>query len=108
MAVGRGIFAEHLIDYDAASNILSWQWSAGTGVDPQPYFRIFNPYTQAAKFDPEGSYLYHWLPEIRSIAPKRLGVEETWHSSRFDNYPQPIVDQKQSSNNALRYFQNSL
>ena len=105
---GEAFFAEHLIDYDAASNILSWQWSAGTGVDPQPYFRIFNPYTQAAKFDPEGSYLYHWLPEIRSIAPKRLGVEETWHSSRFDNYPQPIVDQKQSSNNALRYFQNTL
>ncbi|MDD5160115.1 MAG: deoxyribodipyrimidine photo-lyase [Sulfuricurvum sp.] len=86
---GERFFAEHLMDYDAASNILSWQWSAGTGVDPQPYFRIFNPYTQSAKFDKEGLYIKKYLPDS--------GCE----------YPKPIVDHKQSSKRALEYFKNT-
>lgn len=105
---GEAFFARHLNDYDAASNILSWQWSAGTGVDPQPYFRIFNPYTQTSKFDPSGEYIYHWLPEVRSIDRKRLGIEETWLSSRIDGYPKPIVGQKESSQKALRYFKDTI
>jgi deoxyribodipyrimidine photo-lyase len=54
---GERFFALHLLDFDAASNLLSWQWSAGTGVDPQPYFRIFNPYLQAKKFDKDAIYI---------------------------------------------------
>lgn len=87
---GERFFAEHLNDYDASSNILSWQWSAGTGVDPQPYFRIFNPYTQSAKFDKEGLYIKKHLPDA------------------WSEYPKPIVDHKESSKRALEYFKSSL
>lgn len=87
---GEAFFARHLMDYDAASNILSWQWSAGTGVDPQPYFRIFNPYTQSEKFDKEGRYINKYL------------------DGNDDQYPQPIVDHKESSKKALEYFKSSL
>lgn len=87
---GEAFFAHHLMDYDAASNILSWQWSAGTGVDPQPYFRIFNPYTQSEKFDKEGRYINKHL------------------DGNDDQYPQPIVDHKESSKKALEYFKSAL
>ncbi len=58
---GERYFASRLTDYDPANNNGGWQWSAGTGVDAQPYFRIFNPYTQAEKFDPDGTYRKKWL-----------------------------------------------
>ncbi len=67
---GERFFAKHLLDYDAASNILSWQWSAGTGIDPQPYFRIFNPYLQSKKFDKEAIYIKMWVPELESVDAK--------------------------------------
>ncbi|MDD5053415.1 MAG: deoxyribodipyrimidine photo-lyase [Sulfuricurvum sp.] len=85
---GEAFFAKYLMDYDAASNILSWQWSAGTGIDPQPYFRIFNPYTQSQKFDKDGLYTHRWLKDATPI-------------------PQ-IVDHKESSERALKYFKRSL
>lgn len=85
---GEEFFAQYLNDYDASSNILSWQWCAGTGVDPQPYFRIFNPATQTQKFDKEGHYIRRWLKEAHARIP--------------------IVDHKESSHRALEYFKNSL
>jgi deoxyribodipyrimidine photo-lyase len=87
---GEAFFARHLMDYDAASNILSWQWSAGTGVDPQPYFRIFNPYTQSEKFDKEGLYIKKHLDGNKG------------------QYAMPIVDHKESSKKALEYFKSTL
>lgn len=105
---GEAFFAEHLNDYDAASNILSWQWSAGTGVDPQPYFRIFNPYTQSLKFDASGKYIRQWLPELAHLPPAHLSDEKTLFFSDIDGYPKPIVNHKESSQKALRYFKNSL
>lgn len=101
---GEIFFAKHLNDYDASSNILSWQWSAGTGVDPQPYFRIFNPYTQAAKFDSTGVYIRKWLPELAALSPKILHNEEALSTLGLSNYPPPIVNQKVSSKKALEYF----
>jgi len=62
---GEAFFAKHLLDYDASANILSWQWCAGTGIDPQPYFRIFNPYAQSLKFDKEAGYIKRYLPLLR-------------------------------------------
>ena len=59
--LGEQYFASRLTDYDPANNNGGWQWSAGTGCDAQPYYRIFNPYTQAAKFDPDGKYVKKWL-----------------------------------------------
>jgi deoxyribodipyrimidine photo-lyase len=85
---GERFFSEHLMDYDAASNILSWQWSAGTGVDPQPYFRIFNPTTQSEKFDKNQLYITRYLPN--------------------DYRLEPIDDHKESSAKALEYFKKSL
>jgi deoxyribodipyrimidine photo-lyase len=101
---GEAFFAQHLNDYDASSNILSWQWSAGTGVDPQPYFRIFNPYTQTKKFDKEAHYLYKWLPQLATIPPKILYQEEKLSALRLEEYPTPIVNQKISAKRALEYF----
>lgn len=96
------------MDYDAASNILSWQWSAGTGVDPQPYFRIFNPYTQTERFDKEGIYIKHYLPEIRNVPSKILRDEQGLKEYSINNYPHPIVDHKISSKKALDYFKSTL
>lgn len=103
---GEKFFAQHLMDYDAASNILSWQWSAGTGVDPQPYFRIFNPYTQTGKFDKEGTYIKHYLPELSDLPAKFLGDESLLMQYSSTHYPKPIVDHKTSSQKALNYFKN--
>ncbi|HMU69965.1 MAG TPA: FAD-binding domain-containing protein, partial [Chitinophagales bacterium] len=72
---GEAWFAKHLLDFDLASNNGGWQWAAGCGVDAAPYFRIFNPYEQAKKFDPEGKYIRKWIAEIDELT-----------------YPQPIVD----------------
>lgn len=101
---GEHFFAKYLIDYDASSNILSWQWSAGTGVDPQPYFRIFNPYAQAAKFDAKGEYIRRWVPELDAISPQIFHNEEALSLLKLNNYPPPIVSHKISSKKALEYF----
>lgn len=105
---GERFFAEHLNDYDASSNILSWQWSAGTGVDPQPYFRIFNPYLQAAKFDKEGLYIRTWLPELNHLSPKNLHDEAALNTIQIDGYPKPMVNHKISSQRALEFFSTAL
>lgn len=105
---GEAFFAEHLLDYDAASNILSWQWSAGTGIDPQPYFRIFNPYLQAKKFDKEALYIKHFCPELKAIAPKALHDEEYLFAHAIAGYPKPILRHKEASAAALAYFKRSV
>ena len=66
--LGEQYFASRLTDYDPANNNGGWQWSAGTGCDAQPYYRIFNPYTQAAKFDPDGEYRKKWLTRKKEVA----------------------------------------
>lgn len=104
---GEAFFAEHLMDYDASSNILSWQWSAGTGVDPQPYFRIFNPYTQTSKFDSNGIYIHRWIPRLSSVSPATLYNEAVLSKLHLNEYPIPIVNHQNSSQKALAYFKNS-
>lgn len=91
---GEEFFAKHLLDYDAASNILSWQWSGGTGIDPQPYFRIFNPYTQTKRFDKECIYIKRWLPALKDIEPKKLYSEEWLLQNHIPSYPKPLVFQR--------------
>lgn len=70
--MGEIFFMEHLIDGDFASNNGGWGWSASTGVDPQPYFRIFNPLLQSEKFDPEGEYIRKWVPELKGVSAKAV------------------------------------
>ncbi|MFA6143875.1 MAG: deoxyribodipyrimidine photo-lyase [Sulfurimonas sp.] len=105
---GERFFAQHLMDYDAASNILSWQWSAGTGVDPQPYFRIFNPYTQTKKFDHEGIYIKKYLPQLAQTPVKFLADESLLRQYPPPSYPTPIVEHSASSKRALEYFRLSI
>lgn len=94
--VGEAFFAKHLLDYDKASNVLSWQWSASTGIDPQPYFRILNPYTQAKTYDPEATYIKRHLPELRHLSPKEIHNESFLGANNVSNYPKPIVSQKKA------------
>ena len=68
---GARVFMHHLVDGDLASNQHGWQWTAGTGTDPAPYFRIFNPITQGEKFDPDGDYVRRWVPELRASRARR-------------------------------------
>ena len=65
---GARYFMRHLVDGDLASNQHGWQWTAGTGTDASPYFRIFNPVTQSKRFDPDGDYIRRWVPELRGVS----------------------------------------
>ncbi len=84
------------MDADLANNTLDWQWLGGTGADTAPYFRIFNPVTQAEKFDPDGAYISRWLPELSKLPPALRYAP--WTDPRTlarhaPDYPrQPIVD----------------
>lgn len=92
---GEQFFAQHLIDYDPAINNGNWQWVASTGVDPVPYFRIFNPWLQAKKFDSQAEYIKKWIPELRSLSADEIHTyfkrKEPFSDS---NYPLPMVDHK--------------
>jgi len=70
--LGEEYFAKYLTDYDPSSNNGGWQWSSGTGADAQPYFRIFNPYTQAEKHDPNCIYIKKWQPQYSKLSPKEI------------------------------------
>ncbi|HVK20670.1 MAG TPA: deoxyribodipyrimidine photo-lyase [Actinokineospora sp.] len=86
---GARHFMRTLVDGDLASNQHGWQWTAGSGTDAAPYFRVFNPTTQGEKFDPNGDYVRRYVPELRGIAGKAV------HKASVDGYPVPIVDHAQ-------------
>lgn len=88
---GERYFARKLLDYDLAANNGNWQWAAGTGCDAAPYFRIFNPYTQANKFDPTTQYTQKWVPELNT-----------------SRYPSPIIDHVQARERCLAAFKKGL
>jgi deoxyribodipyrimidine photo-lyase len=92
---GERYFAQHLIDYDPCVNNGNWQWAASTGCDAQPYFRIFNPWLQQLKFDPDCRYIYRWLPELQALPPKIIHQWDKKHS--VCGYPAPIVDHGRES-----------
>ena len=77
---GARHFMRHLVDGDLASNQHGWQWTAGTGTDAAPYFRIFNPVTQGSKFDPGGAYIRRWVPELAGL--DRREIHEPWRRAR--------------------------
>jgi len=103
---GERWFARHLVDYDPAVNNGSWQWAASTGADAQPWFRVFNPWRQQKKFDPEAEYVRRWVPELAELEPAEiLALERTRPAglSRED-YPDPIVDHRQRAEQAKELF----
>ncbi len=99
---GARWFWDTLVDADLASNTLGWQWSAGSGADAAPYFRIFNPVTQGEKFDPAGVYVKRWVPELAALPPKR--VHRPWETPPA-GYPAPILDLARSRAAALDALQ---
>ncbi|WP_418277952.1 cryptochrome/photolyase family protein [Isoptericola jiangsuensis] len=101
---GAEHFMAHLVDGDVSQNQLNWQWVAGTGHDAAPYFRIFNPVTQGAKFDPDGRYVRRWVPELRDIEGGR--VHEPWKlDTPPAGYPAPLVDHRHERQVSLDDFQ---
>ncbi|KAK4626357.1 Deoxyribodipyrimidine photo-lyase [Fulvia fulva] len=109
--MGERYFMEHLIDGDFASNNGGWGFSASTGVDPQPYFRIFNPLLQSEKFDMEGEYIRKWVPELRGIEGKAIHAPyERGKAKEAEKagYPRPMVDHKQAREKALARYKGGL
>ncbi|MCB9438568.1 MAG: deoxyribodipyrimidine photo-lyase [Anaerolineales bacterium] len=101
---GETHFMQWLIDGDPAANNGGWQWSAGTGTDAQPYFRIFNPVSQSQKFDPDGEYIRHWVPELRGV-PDRY-IHSPWQMTPPPaDYPPPIVDHAAARARTLAAYQ---
>jgi deoxyribodipyrimidine photo-lyase len=101
--IGEQHFMENLIDGDFASNNGGWQWSSATGCDAAPYFRIFNPTTQSKKFDENGDYIRHYVPELSDLSNKDIHDPNKDYRKACD-YPEPIIDYKQSRQQALDWF----
>ena len=109
---GRDWFWDCLVDADLANNSMGWQWIAGCGVDAAPYFRVFNPVLQGKKFDPQGSYTRHFVPELEKLPEKYLF--SPWEAPESilreasvilgETYPRPLVDLKRSRVRALEAY----
>jgi deoxyribodipyrimidine photo-lyase len=107
--IGRDWFAECLTDWDPASNAMGWQWSAGSGPDATPYFRVFNPETQLDKFDKNRNYVDRWIAEGRENPSATAlsyfdAIPESWNLSPLDKYPAPIVTPAQGRLRALEAY----
>ncbi len=110
---GARFFLQHLVDGDLPANNGGWQWVAGTGADAAPYYRIFNPVTQAERFDPDGDYIRRWVPELARLDPPAIFAP--WQASPADlhaagvrlgaDYPHPMVDHLTARDRALARFQ---
>jgi deoxyribodipyrimidine photo-lyase len=94
----------HLVDGDFPANNGGWQWSASTGCDAQPYFRIFNPVSQGKKFDPGGRFVRTWLPELEGVPDRYIHCPWTWSGSKQLPYPPPIVDHAKERLIALQRY----
>jgi deoxyribodipyrimidine photo-lyase len=112
---GEAHFLRHLVDGDIAANNGGWQWCAGSGTDAQPYFRIFNPVTQAGNFDPDGEYVRRWVPELAAL--QTPAIHAPWaHPKALDvagirlgeQYPEPIVDHAEARQRTLAAYSAAL
>jgi deoxyribodipyrimidine photo-lyase len=110
--IGERWFRHLLVDADVAQNVGNWQWSAGTGFDAAPYFRVFNPVTQSRRFDPRGAYIKSWLPELAGMPPN--SVHAPWTASPEVlsaagvtlgvDFPFPIIDHAFARQRALSAY----
>jgi len=91
---GEAVFMRGLVDGDFANNNGGWQWSASTGVDAAPYFRVFNPVRQSERWDPEGRFIRTWCPELAGLGPKEIHDPSRLGAGRLArlDYPEPLVD----------------
>lgn len=110
--LGEAYFADHLIDYDSASNIGGWQWAASTGTDAVPYFRVFNPTTQSQKFDSEGEFIRRYLPVLKDVpkawihAPHLMSADSQKKAGILigKDYPLPMVDHQEARKLVMAFF----
>jgi deoxyribodipyrimidine photo-lyase len=101
--IGERHFMRHLLDGDVANNRGGWQWTAGVGADAQPWFRIFNPVRQGRRFDPDGTWVRHWVPELEGLDDRH--VHAPWEAPEPPSgYPAPIVDLAAGRERALAAF----
>lgn len=110
---GEKWFWDTLVDADAGSNPANWQWVAGCGADAAPYFRVFNPVLQGERFDPDGSYVRHWVPELAQM-PKKF-VHQPWEATPIElagagvtlgsTYPHPVIDHRKGRERALKAYE---
>jgi deoxyribodipyrimidine photo-lyase len=114
--LGERWFRRALLDGDVSQNVGNWQWTAGTGADAAPYFRIFNPVSQSRKFDPSGAYIRRWVPELAELqggvihAPWESGPLELAATGVVlgDTYPYPIVDHAMARERTLDTYKRAL
>lgn len=102
---GARWFMHHLVDGDLASNQHGWQWTAGTGTDAAPYFRVFNPTTQAQRFDPDGTFVRRYVPELASVPNTWVHEPSRSPDGLPAGYPAPIVDHREERDEALRRYE---
>ncbi len=109
---GEAYFAEHLNDFELASNNGGWQWASSSGCDAQPYFRIFNPVTQSQRFDPEGKFIRRYLPQLAKLS--NAAIHAPWTASPVEleaaglklgeDYPKPVVDHAEARERTLQRY----
>lgn len=112
---GEKWFWNTLLDADLANNALGWQWIAGCGPDAAPYFRIFNPILQSKKFDPDGTYIKRWIPELAKVPSKYIhypadmpdNISESSKVNLGVDYPFPIVNHHKAKELALKAYKDS-
>ena len=104
---GEKYFAQTLVDYDPSSNNGGWQWTSGGGTDAQPYFRIFNCWTQSKKFDPNCKYIKKWIPELKDV--DSIDIHK-WYIkyTNYKLYVKPIVEHKETREKTLKMFKKYL
>ncbi|HEY1123087.1 MAG TPA: deoxyribodipyrimidine photo-lyase [Haloferula sp.] len=102
--LGEQFFMQHLIDGEIASNNGGWQWSAGTGADAAPYFRIQNPWSQAKRYDPDGIYTKRWVPELAKVPAEKLLAPPKDGQPIAPGYPLPCVDHSAERDRTLAIF----
>lgn len=101
---GEQFFLQHLVDGEIASNNGGWQWSAGTGADAAPYFRIQNPWTQTQRYDPEGAYIKRWLPELKDVPAGNFMAPPKDGRPLVKGYPLPMVDHGEERAKTMALF----
>ena len=103
--LGERFFAEHLVDYDVASNAHGWQWTAGCGTDASPYYRVFNPIEQGRRFDENGDYIRRYVPELAHLSAAEIHEPWLFLDGYSKGYPERIVDHAVERNEALARLQ---